>query len=159
SYYASKGTTTVKSGTTSSGLFCLLRSYGIRDATDGVSNTIAFAEGALGTGQKLKAKGNGIVQDGTLPTTGSVLDASAAYPAVRTTLETCNKSYAAGTRAYLTDRGLRWGVGSEGYTIFNTVVTPNSVTYPWSVCKWGTSGAAQQSEYIRADSYHPGGVN
>jgi len=38
-------------------------------------------------------------------------------------------------------------------------LTPNSVTYPWSVCKWGTSGAAQQSEYIKADSYHPGGVN
>jgi prepilin-type processing-associated H-X9-DG protein len=63
------------------------------------------------------------------------------------------------TGAWVSDRGLRWGVGSEGITIFNTIVTPNSVTYPWSVCKWGTSGAAQQSEYIKADSYHPGGVN
>jgi prepilin-type processing-associated H-X9-DG protein len=46
----------------------------------------------------------------------------------------------------------------RGYTIFNTIVTPNSTTHPWSVCKWGTSGAAQQSEHVKADSYHPGGV-
>jgi len=159
SYFASKGTTTVKSATMSSGLFCLLRSYGIRDVTDGTSNTIAFSEGLVGTGQRVKARGNGIVQDGTLPTTASVQDASAAYPAVLQALGLCNASYAAGTRQYLMDRGLRWGVGSEGYTIFNTVVTPNSVTYPWSNCKWGTSGASQQSEYAKADSYHPGGVN
>jgi prepilin-type N-terminal cleavage/methylation domain-containing protein/prepilin-type processing-associated H-X9-DG protein len=159
SYYASKGTTTIKSATSSTGLFSLLRSYGIRDATDGTSNTIAFAEGASGTGQRARAKGNGIVQDGNLPTTGSVLDASSAFQAVVQTLQTCNKSYNAGTRQYLMDRGLRWGVGSEGVTIFNTIVTPNSVTYPWSNCKWGTSGASQQSEYARADSYHPGGVN
>lgn len=38
-------------------------------------------------------------------------------------------------------------------------MTPNSNQFPWSNCKWGTSGAAQQSEYAKADSYHPGGVN
>ena len=100
------------------------------------------------------------MQDGTLAAIGGSVDnAASAYQAVVSTLVTCNKSYAAGTRRYLNDHGLRWGCGSEGYTIFNTIVTPNSVTYPWSVCKWGTSGAAQQSEYIKADSYHPGGVN
>src|SRR6478672_11910358 len=82
SYYASKGTTTIKSATSSAGLFSLLRSYGIRDATDGTTNTIAFSEGAAGTGQRVRAKGNGIVQDGALPATGSVLDASSALQAV-----------------------------------------------------------------------------
>ncbi len=158
-YYASKGTTTVKSSTTSTGLFCLLRSYGIRDATDGTSNTIAFSEGVVGTGQRVKAKGNGIVQSGTLPTTASVQDASSAYPDVLQALTLCNVSYATGTRQYLMDRGLRWGVGSEGITIFNTIVTPNSTNFPWSNCKWGISGASQQSEFAKANSNHPGGVN
>ncbi|MBX6315353.1 MAG: DUF1559 domain-containing protein [Isosphaeraceae bacterium] len=158
-YYASKGTTTIKSSTTSSGLFSIYTPYGIRDTTDGTMNTIAFSEGVVGTGQRVKAKGNGIVQDGSQPATGSVLNALMAYSAVLVNLSQCNASYAAGTRQYLMDHGLRWGVGSEGYTIFNTIVTPNSTSYPWSVCKWGTSGAAQQSEYSKADSYHPGGVN
>src|SRR4051794_25793259 len=40
----SKGTTTIKSSTSSSGLFSLFTAYGIRDTTDGTSSTIAFAE-------------------------------------------------------------------------------------------------------------------
>src|SRR5262245_19259914 len=68
-YFASKGTTTVKSSLTSSGLFCLLNCFAIRDVTDGTTNTIAFSEGIVGNGQKGKARGNGIVQDGALPTT------------------------------------------------------------------------------------------
>ena len=76
------------------------------------------------------------------------------------TLATCNASYKAGTR-HVPDRhgGSAGGIGSEGITIFNTIVTPNSKTFPWSNCKWGTSAAAQQSEFTKADSYHPGGVN
>src|SRR5262249_47036019 len=58
-YYASKGTTTIKSSTTSTGVFSLLTAYGIRDIIDGTSNTIAFSEGLAGTGQRVKARGNG----------------------------------------------------------------------------------------------------
>ena len=158
-YYASKGTTTIKSSTTSTGLFSLLTAYGIRDAVDGTSNTIAFSEGIAGTNNAVRARGNGIVQDGTQPAAGSVLDASSVYQTVLQTLALCNASYIAGTRVYLKDRGARWGHGSEGITIFNTIVTPNSTTFPWSNCKWGTSVTSPQSEYAKADSYHPGGVN
>ena len=38
-------------------------------------------------------------------------------------------------------------------------MTPNSTTYPWSICKWGTSGRRSSRNYTKADSYHPGGVN
>jgi prepilin-type N-terminal cleavage/methylation domain-containing protein/prepilin-type processing-associated H-X9-DG protein len=159
SYFASKGTTTIKSSTTSSGLFALFTAYGIRDTTDGTSNTIAFAEGLVGTGTANNAKGNGIVMDGTIPTTSSVLDASPIFPTIRTTLGTCNDAFKTGKRVYLGDKGNRWGHGSEGITIFNTIVTPNSKTYPWGNCKWGTSSASPQSEFNCANSYHAGGVN
>jgi len=159
SYFASKGTTTVKSATDTTGLFRLLGCYGIRDTTDGTSSTLAFSEGRLGTGTATKSPGNGIVQGGSMPAAASVLDASSAYAAVLASLDTCNTAWATGNRQYLSDKGFRWAVGSEGFTIFNTIVTPNSKTYAWSVCKWGTSNAAQQAEHTRADSYHPGGVN
>ncbi|WP_165073772.1 DUF1559 family PulG-like putative transporter [Paludisphaera rhizosphaerae] len=158
-YFASKGTTTVKSATTTSGLFRLLGCYGIRDAVDGTSNTIAFSEGIRGSGAKVKARGNGPLQSGSLPTAASVLDASGSLASVQAALNTCNTSYAAAAPTILTDKGLRWAIGTEGYTIFNTVVTPNASNYPWSVCKWGSSVAAQQGEFTRADSFHSGGVN
>ena len=59
----------------------------------------------------------------------------------------------------MSDTGNRWGHGTEGISIFNTVVTPNSKAYPWSTCKWGTAAAAAQSTFTNAGSYHPGGVN
>ncbi len=84
-----------------------------------------------------------------MPAAASVLDASAAYPAVLATLASCDTSYATGNRQYLMDKGLRWAIGSEGYTIFNTIVTPNSTSHPWSVCKWGSSNSAQQGSRPR----------
>jgi prepilin-type N-terminal cleavage/methylation domain-containing protein/prepilin-type processing-associated H-X9-DG protein len=158
-YFASKGTTTIKSSTSSSGLFALLTPYAIRDITDGSSGTIAFAEGIVGTGQAVRARGNGVVMDGTIPTAVSVLSAATVYTTLLSTLATCNTAYKTGTRVWLGDKGNRWGHGSEGITIFNTVVTPNSTTYPWGNCKWGTSSASPQSELNVANSYHPGGVN
>jgi prepilin-type N-terminal cleavage/methylation domain-containing protein/prepilin-type processing-associated H-X9-DG protein len=159
SYFGSKGTTTIKSSTSSSGLFCLLTPYGIKDTTDGTSNTIAFAEGIVGTGVASNAKGNGIVMDGTIPAASSVLSAASVYSTILRTLATCNTAFKTGTRTFLGDKGNRWGHGSEGITIFNTIVTPNSKTYPWGNCKWGTSSASPQSEFNCSNSYHPGGVN
>jgi prepilin-type N-terminal cleavage/methylation domain-containing protein/prepilin-type processing-associated H-X9-DG protein len=159
-YFCSKGTTTVKSSTSSSGLFALLTPYGIRDTTDGTSNTIAFAEGLVGTGVANNSRGNGIVMDGAIPTASSVLNAATVYNSnILSTLATCNTGFKMGTRVYLGDKGNRWGHGSEGITIFNTIVTPNSKTYPWGNCKWGTSSASPQSEFNCANSDHPGGVN
>src|SRR5262249_39825739 len=57
-------------------------------------------------------------------------------------------------------RGQVWGLGERNYTLFNTVIPPNSKDYPWSVCKLGSKGSApNESQFINAQSYHPGGAN
>jgi len=161
SYHASEGTTTIKSSTASSGLFANFNPYSIAMATDGVSNTIAFSEVLAGTGTGKVARGNGICLTGSQTTASSLLDAQTGYAAVAAALAMCNTAYKTGSgiTGYLTDTGNRWAHGTEGISIFNTIVTPNSTTYPWSTCKWGTNAAAAQSTYTNAASNHPGGVN
>jgi prepilin-type processing-associated H-X9-DG protein len=59
-----------------------------------------------------------------------------------------------------TQRGQVWALGERAYTIFNTVIPPNSKQYAWSICKLGTKGSApNESQFINAQSYHPGGAN
>ena len=48
SYHASIGSTTYESPITTPGMFAVWTAYGIRDCTDGTSNTIAFAEALTG---------------------------------------------------------------------------------------------------------------
>ena len=48
SYFASIGSTTYESPIHTSGMFAVWNSYGLRDCTDGSSNTIAFAESLTG---------------------------------------------------------------------------------------------------------------
>jgi len=162
SYHACEGTTTIKSSAASSGLFANFNPYSIATATDGLSNTIAFGEVLTGTGMSNRARGNSICLSGTQPAASSLLDVSTDYPSVLSVLTTCNAAFKTGTGAitgYMGDAGNRWGHGTEGISIFNTVVTPNSTDFPWCTCKWGTAAAAPQSTFTNAASYHAGGVN
>ena len=57
SYHASIGSTTWESPIQTPGMFAVWASYGVRDCTDGTSNTIAFAESL--TGRANSAAGTG----------------------------------------------------------------------------------------------------
>ena len=48
SYHASIGSTTYESPITTPGMFAVFNAFGVRDCTDGTSNTIAFAEALTG---------------------------------------------------------------------------------------------------------------
>ena len=61
--------------------------------------------------------------------------------------------------------GKIWALGERGFTLFNTVVPPNSQLYPWHSCRLGSGSSAcplcapEASNFVNANSNHPGGCN
>ena len=177
SYSASTGTTYVpqdngQGGTTSTGMFSYTQCYGIRSCTDGTSNTVAFSEALVGASPFLPVRGNGVGGSGGTPEWGNlgtppVTDVYANVAQVMADLQGCNSAWQS-AQIILNTRGYLWGLGSTGFTMFNTIVPPNSKTYPWNTCNfigWGSGGvpswpnAANGQNFANASSNHPGGVN
>jgi prepilin-type N-terminal cleavage/methylation domain-containing protein/prepilin-type processing-associated H-X9-DG protein len=170
-YYASVGTTTYWSqlGSTfpnnvpsvnipSTGLFTMQASYGIHSCTDGTSNTIAFAEAAVGSqtaklGDKLSGVANakGLQPYETLDISSNVANAQAA-------LQVCQTIWTTKTGGNVdTQRGDNWSHGAMAHALFNTIAPPNLYNDSFAYCSRIGSGA--RSDLSNADSWHPGGVN
>jgi prepilin-type N-terminal cleavage/methylation domain-containing protein len=132
SYHGSIGTTTNPGSTKSTGMFTFRTCYGLRDAIDGSSNTITFAEALAGDFTRTYGRrGNSINGVATMKT-AMIYDAWSNPGAVTAALQTCSASWlAARTTAtgIRNNRGYRWGVGNYGITLFNTIVPPNSTKY------------------------------
>ena len=75
----------------------------------------------------------------------------------------CNNSWfglTANSNNLINNTGQNWAVGAVCYTMFNTIVPPNSTQYKWSHCRNGCSGCSPDgSAYINASSNHAGGSN
>jgi prepilin-type N-terminal cleavage/methylation domain-containing protein/prepilin-type processing-associated H-X9-DG protein len=169
SYHASTGTTYVpgdnsQGGKTSTGLFAYTVSYGIRDCTDGSSNTIAFAEGLVGAPSQIAVKGNGVEGSGGQPQWGSQgsIDAYSNVAQVMSNLQGCDKAWQSGSNIVNT-RGYLWAFGSTGFTLFTTIVPPSSTQHPWNTCTFygggGWPGGVNGANFANASSNHPGGSN
>ncbi len=180
SYLASAGTTTNSPNNTkttnpwatmgSTGLFWWYTAYGIRQVTDGTSNTVAFSEGLV---SKVGGSNAGGVDNASLPTnyggtsaTGIAAACGAAQQydanqnpaAVIAGLQGC--TIAIQSRQGLSNcRGIFWEVGSLGMTMFNTIAPPNSKQYNWGDCRCTGGGYPNDATFANANSLHPGGVN
>ncbi len=177
SYCASYGTTSIAYDAVSTGLFSYSTTYGLRDCTDGSSNTIAFGEVLVGDATNSPAKrSNGVMNVGLQSRPDRNGNSNQGWEDVNlsvtsnnpwttsllaTDLQTCATSYlsaAPGTNLH-NSVGAMWMVGSMGDTMFNTVVTPSSTQFKWGACKGGGGGWAEGMNYANASSQHSGGAN
>ncbi len=153
------------------GMFCMYTSYGIKDCTDGLSNTIMCAESLVGDSGRFidqHGRNNGIGQVSAAYNLEAV-DASEwpfTGPIVQQ-IQTCMNGFLAATvvSGSLTNLtaggGVRWGYGGVGITMFNTIVTPNSKVGAFNSCS-GISFGGNNGDWANlsnAQSNHPGGVN
>jgi prepilin-type N-terminal cleavage/methylation domain-containing protein/prepilin-type processing-associated H-X9-DG protein len=159
-------------GNGSTGMFAVWLSYGLRDATDGSSQTILFSEALVGDGKGneptrgvgtstpgSRYRGNGVF----IPNSATYfLDDFTANPqAILAGLAACASAFSSPTSTSITShRGYRWSSASEG-ALFNVAQTPNDKQYPFNVCRPQCSANCSDNGSISlpATSMHPGGVN
>jgi prepilin-type N-terminal cleavage/methylation domain-containing protein len=141
----------------STGMFTWQASYGLRDCTDGSTNTIAFSEAAVGTQTQSPRQRLLGLQAVQIPYTSMLFDASSAPAVTQAAIQLCSTAWnSTGTGFIDLQRGENWAHGSMAMGMFNTVVTPNAYNDTWTHCGLNASSRAV---FSNADSYHPGGVN
>jgi prepilin-type N-terminal cleavage/methylation domain-containing protein/prepilin-type processing-associated H-X9-DG protein len=152
----STATTTASVNWASTGFFTFHRSYGIRDAVDGTSNTIALAEAVVGN-QSVQPKSKPIGMTGVGGLQGTMLlDAEQSPALALADIQACNQAWLNGSGPDR-QRGENWAHGCMDMTLFNTIATPNFNGGKWTNCSSIGSGAL--SNISNSNSYHPGGVN
>jgi prepilin-type N-terminal cleavage/methylation domain-containing protein/prepilin-type processing-associated H-X9-DG protein len=159
----------------STGMFTFALAYGIRNCTDGSSNTVAYAEWLVGNGRGAILGGanpastyrgnlmSGLAPSGTDP--GTIYDAFSAPQVILTNLQYCTTQFLTpGTQGITDLKGWRWGLGASGYSMFNMMQTPNDKQYPIGGCRddnfnTGSNSWPDASFSVSAASNHPGGCN
>jgi prepilin-type N-terminal cleavage/methylation domain-containing protein/prepilin-type processing-associated H-X9-DG protein len=144
------------------GMFAGLVSYGIKDCTDGTSNTVAFSEALIGDNSLVTVNGAEYYNCQAWPSgsnggLGSGVDmvpmTAAGLANLNTYIQTCNAVRASGaTTNQGNDRNSLWAAGRccQG-PVFSMLTTPNATS---TDCDFSAGGGM-----FGARSRHSGGVN
>jgi len=151
----------------SSGLFTFGISYGLRDCTDGASSTVAYSEWVVGDGRGTyygnQDPGSTYRGNGFLTATGNNPAYASAFQnstAVLAGLQSCANQFEAAAIT-IDYKGWYWAMGASGFSMFNTIQTPNDRTFSFGACRFGgtPNDWPDNSTFVGAQSSHPGGVN
>jgi prepilin-type N-terminal cleavage/methylation domain-containing protein/prepilin-type processing-associated H-X9-DG protein len=159
-YHMCLGASTNGLSNSTTGMFSNLVAFGLRDITDGATNTVAYSEVIVGASSNGNfTRQNGVV-DATYPSGSQVADATSARTLVLQALDACTSRWKTASASFTNRGGERWGWGTTGVSMFVTIVTPNSQQYPWRSCRHQCAGCgADAAQVSNATSFHPGGVN
>jgi prepilin-type N-terminal cleavage/methylation domain-containing protein/prepilin-type processing-associated H-X9-DG protein len=168
--YASRGSQNPHG---SSGMFTFGIPYGLRDAIDGSSNTVAYSEWLVGDGrgsnygrQNPPSKYRGNMMIGSTVATPATQNAFSLQRANGTNpvvdaLQQCASDFKTMTQGIADIKGLRWAMGTPGFAMLNVIQTPNDAL-GFGGCRGDNSPPnnwPDSSFTIGTASAHPGGVN
>jgi len=124
--------------TDADGIFFTGSRIGLRDITDGSSNTVAMSERLNGTG----SQSSGVLESDIQRLMLEIPGGNDTTPAV------CASP---GSGNCYPDRGAKWILGNYGNTLYNHYYSPNATT-------WDCMNLQQQKAIMAARSMHSGGV-
>jgi len=162
SYHGSMGPTTDPWGARSPGVFNTQGAgTSLADLTDGSSNTVSHAEALVGDPDRRNMKFRGGYAGGGLDATSNFFDARQNLPLVMTGAQTCQTNFVSNPNASYPNRGELWALGAPGFSLTNTILTPNSGQFTFSYCRWDScNGCGSDFGHLFvSSSNHSGGIN
>jgi len=159
-YFASMGTTTTSNPTGPTGPFGFYQSWGMKQITDGSSNTIAFGEALVGSTLTTNGyRANFAMQVGDTSPTTQLLNCETDPTDIMKAFQKCATAFRTNPTNTQNQRGYRWGDGRADYTLCNIVALPNDMNLGCGGCRYAAYTGSDSSNFVPVTSQHSGGAN